>query len=65
MRDVSLWLAFPDIYTHNGASFFFIVVYAQYIPWICITPHIQFIALRYLLWRLGNHFLLNDWLSPS
>lgn len=30
MRDVSLWLAFFDTYILNGASFFFIVVYAHY-----------------------------------
>jgi len=34
MRDVTIWLVFVDIYILNGASFFFIVVYAQYVSWI-------------------------------
>lgn len=60
MRDVSLWLAFFVIYTLNGASFFFIVVYAHYVSWHIIMLLIQFIALRYALWPLGHNFLLND-----
>lgn len=60
MRDVSLWLAFFVIYMLNGASFFFIVVYAHYVSRYVIMLLIRFIALRYALWLLGHYFLLND-----
>ena len=60
MRDVSFWLVIFVTFTLNGASFFFIVVYAHHISWTFITHHIQYIVLRYFLWQLGHYILLND-----
>ena len=63
MRDVFLWLVIIDIYMHNGASFFFIVVYLHYVSWLYYDHTLYMITLFIMgCWR--HYFLFNDLLLP-
>jgi len=59
MRDVSIWLVIIDIYTHNGASFFFIVVYLHYVS--CLYyDHILYMIALFIMGCWCNYFFSND-----
>ena len=59
MRDVILRLVIIDIYMHNGASFFFIVVYLHYVP--CLYyGHIQYMFTLFIMGCWSYYIFFND-----
>lgn len=64
MRDVFIWLVVLDIYMLNGASFFFIVIYLHYVPWL-YYDHILYMVTLFIMGYWCYNILFNDLLLRS